>query len=239
MAPTKPAATIKVIRENPKGGIEVLLLRRNKKLKFAPKFWVFPGGKIEPEEIDSTATDIEAATLAAVRETREEADIIVNSNKLKYYVQWTTPIDQPIRFKTYFFHASIPYEDSNVVVDNSEILEHRWYSPEKALTAASTKEIIILPPTYISLMRIRHCQTYNEVVKEWDRHEPHIVVPRVSQEGNIMHCMYEGDAGFKETKYDVPGARHRLVADYMNGKFDFHHENCDNFFPINGGYHKA
>ena len=237
MTEVKLAATIKVIREKPNGGIETLLLRRNKKLKFAPKFWVFPGGKIEPKELAGHRNETEAAEIAAVREAKEEADLDINPAGLKYYVQWTTPVDQPIRFKTYFFHAEIPYEGSVVAVDNSEILEHRWYSPEEALVAASAKEIIILPPTYISLMRIRNCKTYADVVKEWDRHEPHIVVPRVSQEGSIMHCMYEGDAGFAETKFDIPGPRHRLVADYVNAKFDFHHENCESHFPINGGYH--
>jgi len=237
MVNVKSAATIKVIREKPAGGIETLLLRRNKKLKFAPKFWVFPGGKIDPDEHANNNNEMDAARIAATREAKEEADLDILQESLQYYVQWTTPVDQPIRFKTYFFHAEIPYEDSNVIVDNSEILEHRWYTPEEALSAARAQEIIILPPTYISLMRIRYCQTYQEVVAEWNRHKPHVVVPRVAQEGSIMHCMYEGDAGFQETKFDVPGARHRLVADYENGKFDFHHKNCDDYFPINGGYH--
>jgi len=236
MVKIKLAATIKVIREKPSGGIETLLLRRNKKLKFAPRFWVFPGGKIDPDELSNADSEMEAALIAATREAKEEADLDILKKDLKYYVNWTTPVDQPYRYKTYFFHVQVPYFDSEVVVDNSEILEHRWYTPEEALTAAKTKDIIILPPTYISMMRIRHCQSYDEVVNEWGRHEPHIIVPRVSQEGDIMHCMYEGDAGFSETKFDTPGPRHRLVADYASGIFDFQHQGCDDYFPINGGY---
>lgn len=237
MVEIKLAATIKVIREKPQGGIETLLLRRNKKLKFAPKFWVFPGGKIDPDEIRNTDNEMEAALIAATREAKEEADLDINKDNLRYYVNWTTPVNQPYRYKTYFFHVQVPYNDSKVVVDNSEILEHRWYSPEEALNAASNKEITILPPTYISLMRIKHCQLYRQVVSEWRRNEPHIIVPKVAQEGNIMHCMYEGDAGFSETKYDVPGPRHRLIADYENGKFEFQHHGCNNHFPISGGHH--
>lgn len=237
MVKVKLAATIKVIRHRPNGGIEILLLRRNKKLKFAPRFWVFPGGKIDPEELVDANTEMEAALNAATREAKEEADLDICKADLKYYVEWTTPIDQPYRYKTHFFHVEVPYSDSKVTVDNSEILEHRWYSPEEALAAAKTKEIIILPPTYISLMRIRHCKTYADVVEEWNRHEPHVIVPRVAQEGGIMHCMYEGDAGFEKTKYDVTGPRHRLVADYANGEFNFLHEDCHNHFPISGGHH--
>jgi len=236
MTEIKLAATIKVIRQKPNGGIEILLLRRNKKLKFAPKFWVFPGGKIDPDEIANADTEMQSALIAAAREAKEEADLDIDPSSLKYYVNWTTPVNQPYRYKTYFFHTEVPHADSKVLVDNSEILEHRWYSPEEALIAASTKEIIILPPTYISLMRIRHCKTYDEVVKEWGRHEPHIIVPRVAQEGSVMHCMYEGDAGFEETQFDVVGSRHRLIADYASGKFEFQYEGCDDQFPINGGY---
>jgi len=237
MVEIKPAATIKVIREIPTGGIEVLLLRRNKTLKFAPKFWVFPGGKIDPHEIDDNESEMEAALVAASREAKEESDLDISKENLKFFVEWTTPIDQPYRYKTYFFHAEAPYENSAVKVDNSEILEHRWYTPEAALTATSNKELIILPPTYISLMRIRKCKTYREVVSEWGRHAPHIIVPRVDQQGSVMHCMYEGDAGFNETKYDAPGPRHRLIADYANGDFSFQHEACGDLFPISGGHH--
>lgn len=236
MAEIKPAATIKVIRELPEGGIEVLLLRRNKKLKFAPRYWVFPGGKIEPHEIDSTSSMMEAALIAAVRETKEEADIDVEKENLKFFVEWTTPEPQPYRYKTYFFHAQVPFE-SEVKVDDSEILEYRWYTPEDALKATLEDDLILLPPTYLSLMRIRNCKDYKSVVEEWGRAKPHIVLPRVVSDSGMMHILYEGDAGYLEGKHDIPGSRHRLVADYTKGDFTFVHEDCEDYFPISGGHH--
>ena len=77
MVIVKPAATIMLARDT-KEGIEVLLLKRNKALKFAAGLWVFPGGKIEPDEIERSKDDIGAAKLAAVRETKEEADIAID-----------------------------------------------------------------------------------------------------------------------------------------------------------------
>jgi 8-oxo-dGTP pyrophosphatase MutT (NUDIX family) len=47
MTPILPAATTLIIRESTEVGIEVLLLKRNSKLVFAPGFWVFPGGRID------------------------------------------------------------------------------------------------------------------------------------------------------------------------------------------------
>ena len=55
MKPVKPAATIMLARDT-EDGIEVLLLKRNKALKFAAGLWVFPGGKIEPDEIEVKET---------------------------------------------------------------------------------------------------------------------------------------------------------------------------------------
>lgn len=237
MVETKPAATIKIIREKPEGGIEVLLLRRNKKLKFAPKFWVFPGGKIDPNEIENTSSEMDAALQAAVRETMEEASLNVDLRDLSFYTGWTTPENEPYRYKTYFFHAQVPYDDSEVKVDNSEILEHRWYTPTDALNAASNKELILLPPTYMSLLRIRKCQDYKCVKKEWSRSKPIFVLPKVEAQDGVMHCMYEGDAGYEQTNSDQPGSRHRLIADYPNGSFQFLHEDCKSHFPISGGHH--
>lgn len=233
----KLAATIKVLREHPVHGLEVLLLRRNKKLKFAPSFWVFPGGKIDAIEISESADEMEAATTAAVREAKEESNLVISPDDLKYFVEWTTPENQPYRYQTYFFHAPVKFEESEVTIDDSEIKEHRWYSPIEALKAATKKEIIILPPTYISLLRIKNCKNYKEVIQEWERHDPHVILPKVDTHDGIMHCMYEGDCGYHDAKYNLPGARHRLIADYNKGEFTFQHSDCDDHFPISGGHH--
>src|SRR5690606_17094803 len=49
-----PAATVIVVREPSRGarrdGLEVLMLRRDSSLSFAAGAWVFPGGRIDPED---------------------------------------------------------------------------------------------------------------------------------------------------------------------------------------------
>lgn len=237
MIEIKPAATIQVIREVPNdGGIEVLLLRRNRKLKFASGFWVYPGGKIDPEELSPHVPEIESARIAAVREAQEEAMIHLDSSDLTFFVHWTTPVNEKRRFGTYFFHAQLDYNHAEVQVDNSEILEHRWLSPKAAFAALQNQEIRLLPPTYISLQRIMHCRTYQEVVVEWERAKPVYVNPIIAMDGFTVHCMYEGDAGYKSGNFSEEGARHRLVVNYKEASFEFQHSNCE-VFPVNGGRH--
>jgi len=45
-----PAATLVLLRDRPGGGCETLLIRRHEKSRFAAGDFVFPGGKLEPED---------------------------------------------------------------------------------------------------------------------------------------------------------------------------------------------
>lgn len=49
--PTRPAATVVLLREG-SGGSEVLLLRRARSSGFVPGAWVFPGGRVDTEDAD-------------------------------------------------------------------------------------------------------------------------------------------------------------------------------------------
>ncbi len=236
MTQIKLASTIQIIREVPNGrGIEVLLLRRNKQLEFASGFWVYPGGKIENHELHNRP-ELQAARIAGTRETMEEAQLTINEDALQFCIHWTTPVNENKRFATYFFHTKVDYHDSEVRVDDSEILEHKWMSPQNALHALKSKEIILLPPTYITLQRIIDCRNYQDVIAEWKRSEPAFVNPIIGMDQFTVHCMYQGDAGYENGDFSLQGARHRLVVDYKKPSFKFLHQNCD-VFPVNGGKH--
>ena len=90
MQEIRPAATVMLLRQG-KEGLEVLLLKRNKKLKFAPAFWVFPGGKIDQEDIIAGANPVEAAKIAAVREAEEEAGVSVTIEKILSLIHISEP----------------------------------------------------------------------------------------------------------------------------------------------------
>jgi 8-oxo-dGTP pyrophosphatase MutT (NUDIX family) len=104
-ADPRPAATVVVLREGEGGqGVEVLLLRRVRSAGFVPGAYVFPGGRVDPEdgapEVVDRLTDRDAAAwarrlgvdsteeghsgaaylVAALRETFEETGILVARN---------------------------------------------------------------------------------------------------------------------------------------------------------------
>jgi len=232
MVEIKLAATILLGRD--KGNeFEILLLKRNKALKFAGGLWVFPGGKIEPSEIEESEDELEAAKIAAVRETMEEADLKINLDDLIFYRHWTTPAIEPRRFATYFFFAPTP-SNHEVKIDDSEIKEHLWMTPKKALEKFEEGKLAMLPPTLMSLKLVSDCKTVSEAKELMVKEEPLFILPVLQAEGRNMICMYKGDAGYNNGISKTEGPRHRLTIDIFNGKYLFEFKDCDGIRPING-----
>src|SRR5215475_7048533 len=65
----RAAATLVLLRDRPGGGCETLLIRRHEKSRFAAGDFVFPGGKIEPDDVPADpsrwCTGLDAAMAAA------------------------------------------------------------------------------------------------------------------------------------------------------------------------------
>lgn len=236
MTAIKPAATIMLARDF-KGSLEVLLLRRNKALKFAGGLWVFPGGKIDKNEIEESANDLEAATTAAVRETMEEANIEIAKNELVFFSHWTTPKVEPRRYATWFFFGGIENENVEVTIDDGEIKEYKWLHPQEAIRQLQNAELAMLPPTLISLQLIRKCNSVKEAQEKLKSIEPVFILPVLRSQGTKMVCMYQGDAGYEKGDPNQVGARHRLSIDIAKGEFLFEHKDCEAYPPINAGMH--
>lgn len=211
MAEIRPAATVILLRDAP-DGLHVLLLRRNSALGFAAGQWVFPGGGIDAVEIARTGDALAAARLAAVRETREEAQILIaSSEELVYYSHWTTPPIMPRRYATWFFAGRAPVLDA-VTVDGGEIDDHLWVRPAEALLRQRREEIEMLPPTFVTLTELAACSSVAEALERAGRRpvpvfEPHFVI----REGLPTVSIYEGDSGYASSDPDIHERHHRMV----------------------------
>ena len=134
MVEAAPAATVVLLRDGVTG-LEVLLARRSSKLAFHGGAWVFPGGRIDPEDYANDRDDLEAAARrAAVREAKEEAGVDVDGGALVHLSNWTTPEVSPKRFATWFFAG--PVAGGTEVADGGETEALQWFGPEEALVAA-------------------------------------------------------------------------------------------------------
>jgi len=203
--PVIPAATVVLARDGA-DGIEVLMLRKNAKLSFGG-MWVFPGGRVDPGEGDGE----EGARRAAVREAREEADLIVEIEGLVPFAHWTPPAAAPKRFATWFFLAPAP-SGREVTIDGGEIHDHVWVAAAVAIQRQAAGDVELAPPTWVSL--------------EWLAREPDLASALATAKagpvefyethigrGNdgSLAAVWHGDAGYESGDLEAPGARHRLL----------------------------
>jgi 8-oxo-dGTP pyrophosphatase MutT (NUDIX family) len=212
-----PSATVIPLREAG-DSYEILLIHRNPKLSFHGGAWAFPGGRIDPDDYVSNDDVIEAARRAAVREAREEAGIHVLPEDMVLISQWTTPESQPKRFKTWFFIAQIP--DQNVRVDGGETLDYRWMSPTQALNAQRTGELVLMPPTFVSITRLSHHSTIDAALSMMITNPLEEFLPRIRLIDGGFLSLYNSDAAYEGGDLNQPGRRHRLWALDSSWKYE-------------------
>ncbi len=214
-----PAASVILLRDADPGsdasGVEVLLLRRTAKASFAADAWVFPGGRIDPED-GADPLSLETARTAAVRETVEEAGIAVPPDSLVPFSQWCPPPESPKRFLTWFFVARSPLA-GRVAVDGGEITEHDWVRPSSAIAARDRGEVTLLPPTWVTLKVLESHVDVESVLKAAAADDPpyfetHIAF--IAREDDPAQqdvvALWDGDAGYDSRDPVSPGPRHRL-----------------------------
>lgn len=123
------------------------MVRRSRGAAFMADAFVFPGGRVETADGDGE----EGFRHAAVRETFEEAGVIVTPESLVVLSHWVTPSVEPKRFDTRFFLAVAP-DDAAPRVDEREVTEHRWGTAHELIAAGERGEIKLPPPTLATLV---------------------------------------------------------------------------------------
>jgi 8-oxo-dGTP pyrophosphatase MutT (NUDIX family) len=222
----RPAATVILVRDGD-AGLETLLLRRNISVAFHGGAWVFPGGRLDPEDYlgapvpDDPADEGHepAARVGAVREAFEEAGLVVDPESLVPFSHWTTPAFPAKRYATWFFLAAAPA--GPVTVDGSEITEHAWQFPMTALEARDAGEIDLSPPTYVSLLRLAQSSTVAEAIDE-ARSAPYIrFEPRIHPVDGGFVSVYPGDVAYDDQdRLDDVAPRHRLWAVHPTWRYE-------------------
>ena len=149
----KPAATL-IITKNKTNGLFVLMGKRPDDARFAPGMWVFPGGKLDKNDITQEKKyklnkNIlsylkllkakppigEALIHTAIRETQEETNLRLTSNDLKkiwVLARAITPVNRHMRFDTKFFVAP-PSCFSGKVKGNGELHKLEYVNVNDAL----------------------------------------------------------------------------------------------------------
>ncbi|MCP5184950.1 MAG: NUDIX hydrolase [Pseudomonadales bacterium] len=218
-APPIPAATVVLLRMQ--GELEVLMLHKTSQIAFGG-MWVFPGGRIDPEDYPADGDMDTAARNAAVRETREEAGIESGAGDFVFFAHWTPPPGVPKRFATWFFAAET--DSHEVRIDGGEIQDHQWLAPAEALRRHAAGEIDLAPPTWVTLYDLSRARDAGDALDRFRaRGAPRVYETRIGQRNDgVRVAMWVGDAGYAARDASLPGPRHRL--NMAKGGFVFDHD---------------
>jgi 8-oxo-dGTP pyrophosphatase MutT (NUDIX family) len=164
----RDAATVALIRDGA-DGLEVYLMRRVQQMAFAAGMHVFPGGGVDPADLEplpgetwgrrapswwgerlGAAPQAAAALVrAAIRETREECDVILTPAQLTPLAHWLTPELERRRYDTRFFLAALP-EGQECRDVGTEADARVWVRPQDAFD----QQLTMLPPTAVVLSEL-------------------------------------------------------------------------------------
>ena len=207
--PAIPAATVVLLKDGSEG-TEVLMLHRTSKVHFGG-MWVFPGGRIDPEDHPADGDINEAARNAAARETMEEASITVQPDEFVWFAHWTPPAIRAVRYATWFFATSID-EHEALSVDGHEIQDHAWIKPATALERHAKGEIDLVAPTWVTLHHLSLYDNSTDILAKFSANPHRVYETHLATTSNGVNvAMWEGDAGYADGNPDTEGARHRLL----------------------------
>ena len=199
------------------------MLRKTSAIAFGG-MWVFPGGRVDPEDAggvdpaelvaDPGAEEV-AAQRAAAREAFEEADLLVVPEDLVPFSHWTPPevaMGANKRFATWFFVCRAPVgEAGEVTVDGGEIDDHTWAAPAGVLARRDAGEIQLVPPTVVTLADLARFASVDEVLAAARARTPFRYLTRIVSAPDAMVALWQGDAGYRDDDLKAAGSRHRLT----------------------------
>jgi len=187
----RQAASVIVLRGDDQA-LELLLVKRNPAARFMGGAWVFPGGAVDAHEGEGD----EAHRICAVRELDEEAGIGgIEPASLVKYSRWITPAEVKIRFDTHFFLAPLP-AGAEPAIDGEEIVDHGWFTPQGALDAHRSGEILLVFPTIKHLEQFAGFASADALVAHAAAHEVVPVQPRIVLSGETARVLLPGDEGY-------------------------------------------
>lgn len=210
--PPLPSATVMLLRDAP-AGLQVLLMRRHAASGVLGGVHVFPGGKLDPADLDHPSPNVppdllsalaepglDAATaaalyLAAVRETWEECGLRLDVASLWPWSRWITPRQPSVtnkRFDTRFFVAAAP-KGQDAHHDDHEATEVVWTTPREGLQRYWAGEIDLAPPQIMSLAQLARLRDVQQALVLARSRSPALIEPEPFGEDGCRVICYPGD----------------------------------------------
>lgn len=213
------AATVVLMRDGT-DGVEVLLLERPRDRGSFAGAWVFPGGRVDPEDrvalpaagqADLGETDAEEASVrrAAIREVREETALELTTDALVPTARWTPPESAPRRFHTWFYWSRAP--KGGVVLSPNEAVDFAWIRPSVALDTHGSGLLRLVPPTWVTLHELSKHATVHDALQAARHGTVQNYVTRLGANSRGDVLLWQEDIAYADDAlFEADGPRNRL-----------------------------
>lgn len=192
----RAASTVLLLRQAA-SGLETYMMCRASTMAFAASAYVFPGGRLDPADLEAGAlldpathdfaalaqrmsTDEAGARgllACAVRELEEEAGVRIGPESLVLIDHWVTPEWERLRYDVRFFIAHMP-DDQVAEPHGTEAVEARWIAPRDALAEADAGRMLLMAPTRAAL---EHLLEHDDVAALVAAADARAIVPRMDR----------------------------------------------------------
>lgn len=211
----RPSASVVLLRDKHQQ-IEILMVQKNQTINFGGS-WVFPGGIVE--KVDSASdsgqlSSIESAKQTVYRETLEETSIALNKADLVALSKWVTPKQMPKRYSTWFFVCDANAITQSVVIDNQEIVDSKWLTPEDALSMHCRKKMKLNGPSFVILNALTAFKSAKKAIAQYQRQTPPTFLPRTFANEDGYVSLFQEDCGYALPQEEVlaaNGKKHRTL----------------------------
>jgi 8-oxo-dGTP pyrophosphatase MutT (NUDIX family) len=202
------AASLILMREQTGAAPLILMVQRAATLAFAAGAYVFPGGRVDPEDramaaavtTGGDAVDA-AARIAAIRETEEETGIRVETPAaaLVPFARWRPEIERaPRRFDTRFYLA-LTHDAHQPAADGTETTIAFWATAADVLARCAAGDGRAIFPTRRILERLAGFGGFAQAREEAERLPARIISPWIENRADGDYLCIPDDAGYPIT----------------------------------------
>lgn len=138
---------------------------------------------------DTTAADWEADRIAlearafSFSDFLERRSLVLRSDLLVPWSAWLTPIFEPRRYRTWFFAAALP-EGQRTRDVSRESSSVDWMSADEALRQVESRQLLMLPPTYLTCLQVAQFESPAALVAEARDRLVQMFMPEVVSDGD-------------------------------------------------------
>lgn len=138
---------------------------------------------------DTTGDDWEADRVAlearelAMTEFLSQRGLVLRTDLLGAWSGWLTPVFEPKRYRTWFFVAELPegQRTRDVSTESDQVV---WLPVSRAAEQAEAREILMLPPTYITSLDVAQYADPQAVIDAAAERRVEMFCPAVEESGD-------------------------------------------------------